>query len=480
MMLSKKELLSKLDKKYEPMINQISIPDFTKCIAQFSGLNIDDVSMEAIENYLTLWATNKYEYFKMLGNSVKKDIAIEYNRDNDNKDAEFENLEKLYPGYAFWIEGFKGMTINKIERNDISYNIRDMVSKLFSNYYLLEGTSLTHFFKKYLQAPDKLVTEIGRIFENDKITGTYTISIDPVDMMLASENPYDWRSCYKLATDSDSHADGCLAAVIDTSSLITYVWSSQGKFSLYDKYTFKNIRYKKMREWISISPNFKAIHFNSIYPGKGSYSDEFQKQLREIVEGIVSKYKDFENKWHRNRDYVNCDRVYNYGYGEFDSCRIYSLSDNTETISDWTVYDKEIVCPCGCGNILPGSDYDNSDWDEEDHYEYEGGGFIFENHNFYEAEPQYWCEYASDYCNHECCRELCEGEGCFAWDDNHPICSLDEDEEHECENPEWDEVNDGVVEANEDHCNGCPFYKMHHPEENKNENENNDAIDAIR
>ena len=90
------------------------------------------------------------------------------------------------------------------------------------------------------------------IFENDTITGTYTISIDPVDMMLASENPYNWQSCYRLETPNEaSHADGCLAAILDSSSLITYIWDKEGKFNLYN-HDLKCIRYKRIREWIAI------------------------------------------------------------------------------------------------------------------------------------------------------------------------------------------------------------------------------------
>ena len=481
MMLSKKELLSKLDKKYEPMINQISIADFTKCVAQFSGLTMDKVSTDAIFNYLTHWAENKYKYFQMLGNSVRKDIPIEYNKENDDKNIEFETLEKEYPSYAPWLDGFKNLSTNKIDSYRMDYDIRDMARKLFPTLGNLDGTTLTHFFKKYLNAPDELVTAIGRIFENDKVTGTYTISIDPVDMMLASENPYDWRSCYKLATDCDSHADGCLAAIIDTSSLITYIWSSEGKFNLYDNYTFKNVRYKKMREWISISPKFNAIHFNAIYPGKNGYSDEFEKQLREIVEGIVAEYTNVENKWRINVNYSgNCERVFRYGYGEFSPSRIYTLSNNP-VVDEWTVYDVEITCPCGCKEGLPGADWDEDE--DETYYEYEGGGFVCYRHEEHYREPEYWCEYADDYCSHECCREYCEGEGCSAWDDNHPICSLDEDEEHECEDPQWEEVDNGFVEANEDHCCGCPFYKLHHPEATEEDEEkitNDDAVDTIK
>lgn len=91
-----------------------------------------------------------------------------------------------------------------------------------------------------MNAPDELITNVAAIFENQKVKATHTISIDPVDMMLASDNPYNWTSCYRLELErDDSHADGCLAAILDNSSLIAYVWNNEGKFELYENIILK-------------------------------------------------------------------------------------------------------------------------------------------------------------------------------------------------------------------------------------------------
>ena len=285
------------------------------------------------------------------------------------------------------------------------------------------------------------------------VEGIYTISIDPVDMMLASENPYNWQSCYRLAVDNDcSHADGCMAAILDDSSLITYVWNREGKFSLYNEYEFKNVRYYRMREWISISPNQTAIHFNAIYPGK-RYSEDFEKSLRKIVEDLVNK----DATWKKN-DYwdTNCNREQPYGYGEFDCYRIYKIKDAKDEI--WETYNEQILCPCGCGDYLAGSDWD----DDYDGYEYNGEGFIAEN--FYPKEDdRNWCEYCDDYCERD---EDCDD--CPHWNRAHPVCELNDD--YDCSNSDeaedddkFDPYENNIVHCG-DHCEGCPLYKIHHPE----------------
>ena len=45
-MLNKNILLENVDERYIPMLKEVNIPDFTKCIAQFSGLHINEVCDE--------------------------------------------------------------------------------------------------------------------------------------------------------------------------------------------------------------------------------------------------------------------------------------------------------------------------------------------------------------------------------------------------------------------------------------------------
>lgn len=451
-MLIKKDLLEAADEQYRPMLKEVSIPDFTKCIAQFSGLHISKVSDEVIKAYLLTWAKNKYRFYQLLGNKLKVDNKIQYKDENKDVETEMRALEKDFPAYALWLEGFKYVESNKINIRDVDWNIRSTVDNIFPGCRL-DSCSVTHFFKSYLNAPDELVTKIGRIWENEMVEGIYTISIDPVDMMLASENPYNWQSCYRLAVDNDcSHADGCMAAILDDSSLITYVWNREGKFSLYNTYEFKSVRYYRMREWISISPNQTAIHFNAIYPGK-RYTDDFEKSLRRVVEDLVNK----DATWQKNDGWdINCNRALCYGYGEFDSYRIYKIKDAKDEI--WETYNEQILCPCGCGDYLAGSDWD----DDYEGYEYNGEGFIAEN--FYEKEDdRQWCEYCDDYCENE---EYCDN--CPHWNRAHPVCELDDNET--CDNADeaeddnkFDPYEDNVVHCG-DHCEGCPLYKIHHPE----------------
>ena len=439
-MLKTINLIKDVEEKYIPMLKMVNIPDFTKCIAEFGGLSIDKVDDNTIKEYLLTWAKNKYRFFCLFNNQLRKDYNIEYKKERDGVEEEVTELALSFPTYYYWLREFRYQKENKIKSIDMSYNTLSAIKKLFPQYKL-EGSTITHFFKKCINAPDELITKIASIFENDKVNSIYTLSIDPIDMMLASENPYDWTSCYRLETENEcSHADGCLAAILDTSSIISYIWNREGQFSLYGTYEFKTIRYKKMRQWISFSDKFTTIHFNEIYPGK-SYDDAFEKQLREVVETLVAGHLNIRNMWKKALS-ANIAREYYYGYSEFSSNHIYVQSDAEE--ENISVYDQGILCPCGCGKQLSGSD---------EGIEYLGNGFVHDG-----FEDRYYCEYAEDYCdNGECCAECCEG--CSYWDDNHPICDLDKEE---CDDPDWDYTHDGVVDSNEEHCSSCPRWKECH------------------
>ena len=394
-MLKRMELLEGISEKYHNMLKEVNIANFTKCVAAFGGIKIKEVPDRIIKTYLHTWAKNKYKYYKMLGNKLYIDRDMTYdNPDKSHIPADLDLLAKKFPIFAPWLIGFAENTQNKIEnRWCVDTYLRSIIDDIYPNFQLV-GSTITHFFAHCLNAPETLVTEIGKIYEGDTVEGHWTISIDPVDMMLASENPYKWQSCYRLTVPNESsHADGCLAAVLDTSSLITYLWTKEGDYSIsslvYSDYLIKNIRYKRIRQWITISPSMQCIHFNKLYPtSEAVYGKEFTKELRSYVEEIVAEYNNMPNTWRRNTHFelekANVCRKRGYGYEEFNQeIFINSCASRGEF---WYVYDEPILSPDGCGEVLPGAD--------NDYWLYNGDGFIFDN--FSEDEGYYEEEYEQE------------------------------------------------------------------------------------
>ena len=62
-MIKKEDLFNATEEKYHKMLSMVNIPNFTKCIAQFSGLGVKEVSEAVLIEYLKTWAKNKYRFF---------------------------------------------------------------------------------------------------------------------------------------------------------------------------------------------------------------------------------------------------------------------------------------------------------------------------------------------------------------------------------------------------------------------------------
>lgn len=464
-MLKTIDLIKDVDEKYIPMLKMVKIPEFVKCIAQFSGLAINEVKDEVIKSYLLTWAENKYRYFEMLGNKLQLDIPFKYHSQKEERRDNIEMLQKEFPAYFYWIDEFtNSQKSNKVIAFDLGYSMRDKIRKFFPELNI-DGTTITHFFKKYLKAPDELVTKIGALYENETVEATFTMSIDPVDFMTSSENPYNWTSCYRLELDrDDSHADGCLAAALDTPSMVTYVWTNHGKLKLYDNFELKDVRYKRMRMTIAISDHMTTVHFNDIYPGRDNYEKDFQKQIRNMVEKVVANFIGKEDKWVKDEN-VSVERMYAYGYNEYSDYKVWKIKETDDNVL--RVFDTVIKSPDGYGN-LPGTDWGNvcsnvTGWDDLDEVRYNGEGFICSN--FYD---EYFCEYSDDYC--DCGGDNCECEDCPYWRDAHPLCSLTVDPEledffggeDECPREDGNpDVDDGIADACANDCKNCPKWKEH-------------------
>lgn len=450
-MLLTKDLIEGVEEKYIPMLKTVDIPNFTKCIAIFSGLPLQEVSDKAIKEMLTIWAKHKFHFYELFGNKTQIDMPIIYKSMNDDTRIKWDSLRSKYPAYIPWIKMFRHMRSNKLEERDFYYVDRETIMEACGTNSI-SGTSLTHFFKSKLYAPDDLVTAIAAIYENETIAATFTMSIDPVDMMTASENPYKWNSCYRLETEcSESHADGCMAAVLDHNSMITYVWKDSGKLDLYREYELKSVKYKMMRMWVATSPDFTTVHFNAVYPQKDNYPEEFRKMLREKVEGYIATKLNITNVWAQSNsrpeyERVDCDRKYWFGYGEFNSYNMWTQVDNAP--QDIEVYDTYLPCACGCGNdLLP--------YDTDDGIRYKGEGFTHDGY-----KEAYWCEYADDWCSHECDCDECDG--CCYWEDAHPWCDVCEIECPDVPDRHWDWGGSNIDPVDhKEHCSHCEHLCAH-------------------
>ncbi len=370
------------------MISKVNLMDFQKCVLAWSGL--DEVN---IAQYLKLWAKNKKSfYINLFKGELRIDKIISIKKDKELTSCSLLQYAEKYPAYAPWLSIFD----NQYQAGNVFTTKDKMVREAFpTKYKNFQDMKVTKFFQSYLQAPEELVTDLGKYYGEGALEGTYTVSIDPVDMILASVSGYEWTSCYRITSGDDGkgrgqHSDGAIAALIDTTSLITYLWRKEGKIDL-DKYKVET-RYKIARQYVNFKEEEKCMHFCKVYPGD---SLSTRRSFRIVFEEIVSKAYEIEDDWKIlgfSEEYrIETERFFLYGYDEFGHDAIVHKTLTPKDIVRIEPYDERIPCPCGCLEDLVGSEesgtilevddgwhcgtvYYGIDWEdeyEEDEYEYE-------------------------------------------------------------------------------------------------------------
>lgn len=164
-----------------------------------------------------------------------------------------------------------------------------------------KGMKLIKAFK-YFEEDELILNEIqseaSRIIQENKIEGTFCISVHPLDFLSISENTHNWRSCHAL--DGDFRA-GNLSYMCDSTTVICYLKSTGGNVRL--PAFPPNIEWntKKWRMLLYINSSNNCIFAGRQYP---FFSDNALEHLQPII--IEKLGLTFCNGWsHWHNDQLN-------------------------------------------------------------------------------------------------------------------------------------------------------------------------------
>lgn len=436
-MLKTEELLEGIEEKYHEMLKKVNFVDFTKCVATAANLPLERISNEAIKEYLHTWAKNKFHIFEIFGNQIE--MTTDVNVEKDTLSIEQELEDKVYKKYCRYVSlleelcGRKGSSdyIKSILENKVKFGLSDYLINFFGE----KKIKLPCYWDKNpvdlkltkalstLGVEDGLINELGSIIENKSMASKYTVSIDPIDIMLASVSKYKWTSCYNL--EEGSYRDGCFAAVVDKTTMIGICWTNKDTIFLDNKkYSIKDIKQKRRRHWILLNENGKELTFFQTYPNDDRTAN---KIFREACEGMIAKQLEITDKWATTQVQVN--RVYSYGYDERDRGDFVTVIHETlkeQKMEEIEYYTDTFNCPCGCGSFIHCRET-SEDMDEDESYQ---DGL---NCDEYHEEQHEWCDLADRECDSAgcMCSDCCAG--CSYYEDNN---SDDEEEVEECEDSE--------------------------------------------
>lgn len=366
-----------------------------------------DVTLDATE-LLNKWAVSKEKYIKLFGGKNIYEVGDVTACLSD--DQKWDNLSKFRDDIY--------RTLSYPEDVNTCNFIKNLGLSVYTNilptdYTLPDGKNIPagmkiskalKFFIEDKELLDRIQTQLSRLIQEDKITGTLCLSVDPRDYLSVSENACNWRSCHAL--DGEYRA-GNLAYMIDTSTIVCYLkekedtwitrfphdipWNSKkwrmllfnadddnaifaGRhypFFSYDLMEYVRLLWKKLLEgrrmfpisgialnglagspdylhmmgWSNSSVDYSHWHDDKIKEVEFKEHEEDNFNFVNTYIPINGNIKSLENIIsHSNNDLHYNDLLKSSCYSPYYAWRIYPREKHIY----FSIGDKEVPCPC-CG-----------------------------------------------------------------------------------------------------------------------------------
>lgn len=329
------------------MIELVDLDTFLKIIKSRlvkDGINSEDIKkINKIwaRKYLEKWAYSKYHFYKIFGDKLllEKEIKIENNKEEVRYKVS-EIGEKL-PLYKHVLAGINIQCFveNKVIKNDIS-------NYFFDDKRVREGMKLTKLISMY--GNKDLDMEVSKIYQ-DNGKGNIYISIDPIDYLTVSINKSGWASCHNFFNGCFKNAG--LSYMIDETSLVAYRSETQNIYN--GKFPFE-WNSKRWRQMVYVSKKSSIMAFSRQYPNENS---TLAKEIRVLLEDVMSKYYGSENAWRLTTDLRRLDAWVERG----DNAPLYNDIDNgynhkAVKAKDDIMQDKERIVIGDKVQVFNGSD----------------------------------------------------------------------------------------------------------------------------
>ncbi len=129
-----------------------------------------------------------------------------------------------------------------------------------------KGTKIVRafkYFEDHESVLQELQTRASMIIQENSVTGTFCISVHPLDFLSASENTHKWRSCHAL---DGEYRSGNLSYMCDKSTIMCYLKSDSELHKLPSFPEDVKWNSKKWRMWLFLEDNREALFAGRQYP----------------------------------------------------------------------------------------------------------------------------------------------------------------------------------------------------------------------
>lgn len=368
--------------------------DVKKLHSIFNELSPEGIRAD-LTSHLQEWSYAKNHIFKMFGNKLKIEKDVEATISNNEAHRLVENFINTH------LSG-RSCALAKLLLNS-RLNTKQIINNELSGDMVFFGTKFSKGMK-VSRILGKIVpksvshvvqTAFSMLIQGFKVKGKAVLSIDPVDYITMSANRSGWRSCHAL---DGEYRTGTLAYMMDNSTIIAYVTSSEcevevfshveSKYNKYyfdnkiwrqvvlmpDKYTEKNYAIQSRQYPSTSSNNANAISQllqyvlnNSLAEPKENPEDSFKVEpvsVDDILHYMVEDYYD-GSMWYND-----------ITHNAFSTGRLVFPSEyeDAEDFKDSGSYSvayvgtEDIRCACGCGRYLEESESLFLEYSNDDEY----------------------------------------------------------------------------------------------------------------
>lgn len=229
--------------------------------------NLDSVNTdELFEN----WYAAKSYFIKGFGDKLiyeVEDIEVELSKEDLFNLVVINFIKKIrakYDSYDIPDHFFK-----YIEQNyeDFATNILHQDWKISEEKTISVGMKFTKSFK-YFITNEEILNDVqmtaSMVTQQCKVSGTFCLSVHPLDYLSVSENCHQWRSCHAL---NGEYKSGNLSYMQDSSTIICYIKSKEGDTFVLPNFP-EDIKWnsKKWRMLLFVSDAKQMIYAGRQYP----------------------------------------------------------------------------------------------------------------------------------------------------------------------------------------------------------------------
>lgn len=203
-----------------------------KKVLEYSQIELDSISDEAIDLIFDKWAKNKANFIKAWG-GTEIELSIPVSLEMTQEDKEERMRDFISDMVIFTPEIYKQACADFLSKIDVNSFFDNRVSFNYINPDLEikvpQGAKLSKSLKVFFSENSvftltRMQSVISRIIQDNKIHGKIVLSVNPLDFLSISENTNNWRSCQAL--DGEYRA-GVVSQMMDKHTFVAYLKSDK-------------------------------------------------------------------------------------------------------------------------------------------------------------------------------------------------------------------------------------------------------------